>query len=77
MARFSGTYRASLTLGRRRGVVFLLTIGIALFGALAWGSYRDLTSQRSFLHKLKTTNDFRAVFQNFGISCSGGEFGPP
>jgi ABC-type transport system involved in multi-copper enzyme maturation permease subunit len=79
VARFTGTYRASLSLGRRRGVVLLLTIGIALFGALAWGSYRELNSQRSFLHKLRTTTDFRVAFQNFGITCTGPDFGrqPP
>jgi ABC-type transport system involved in multi-copper enzyme maturation permease subunit len=78
VSRSTGTYRAALTLGRRRGVVLLFVIGITLFGALAWGSYRDLNSQRSFLAKLRTSTDFNDVFRQLGgVSCSGGEFGPP
>jgi ABC-type transport system involved in multi-copper enzyme maturation permease subunit len=77
MPKFTGTYRAALSLGRRRGVLLLLVIGVALFGALAWGSYRDLSAQRNFLHALRTSDNLRDAFRHFGIACSGGDFGPP
>jgi hypothetical protein len=71
-----GPYRAALALGRRRSLVLILVVVIALFGALAWTSYRELNSQRKFLHELQTGTFSRNSLLRFGVMCQGGG-GPP
>ena len=72
-----GPYRAALTLGRRRSLILLLVVALSLFGALAWGSYRDLNGQRRFLHQLQTGTFTQESLFRFGVACQGGEFNVP
>jgi ABC-2 family transporter len=74
-----GPYRAALRLGRRRSLIVLLGIALALLGTLAWTSYRDLNSQRKFLKDLQHGTFATSALFRFGVACfgGGGPQGPP
>jgi ABC-type transport system involved in multi-copper enzyme maturation permease subunit len=71
----AGPYRAALRLGRRRTLIILLGIAMAVLGVLSWGTYRDLNSERKFLHQLQTGRITQESFFRFGVACEGGPEG--
>jgi len=79
MRELIGPYRASLALGRRRSIMVNIVILVAIAGAIAWTTYRPLRQQRGFLAVLQSGRITQENFFNFapGVSCFGGEFGPP
>ena len=79
MAELLGPYRAALALGRRRSVIVVLAIVVAIAGAIAWTTYRPLRQQKGFLAVLQAGNITQDNFFQFapGVSCFGGDFGPP
>ena len=78
MREATSPYRAALGQGRRRAVVLILAVTVALFGAIAWTSYRPLRQQRGFLDVLESGKITSENFFQFapGITCEGGDFGP-
>lgn len=79
MRELLGPYRAALALGRRRSVIVVLAIVVAIAGAIAWTTYRPLRQQEGFLALLQSGNITQDNFFQFapGVSCFGGDFGPP
>jgi len=69
-----GPYRAALTQGRRRSIVFLFLVAMGIFGAVAWSSFRPLQTQRSFLDQLESGHITPENFFRYapGITCGGG-----
>ena len=68
-----GAYRAALLLGRRRTLIGLLATAMALLSVLAWSSYRNLDTERRFLHQLQAGNIGPGAFSHFGgLTCEGG-----
>lgn len=78
MIEGTGPYRAALLLGRRRSLIGLLGVAMALFGVLAWSSYRSLDTERSFLRQLQAGNIGPGAFAHFGgLTCDGGGLEAP
>lgn len=74
-----GPYRASLTQGRRRSIIFLFILAVGITGAIAWSSFVPLQDQRKLLSRFETGNVTPENFFEFapGVTCFGGEFGGP